>query len=98
VRASRFCVSAFLLFRTAYRVLSRVLHTVTARLRSIAVFDGSLKRSPCMMHCIVLHHRVPPGTYLTYLKVPLRYLSTLKEKDNHNTIVPALLGIEPNIN
>ena len=21
-----------------------------------------------------------------------------KEKDNHNTIVPALLGIEPNIN
>lgn len=77
MRASRFCVSAFLLFRTAYRVLSRVLHTVTARLRSIAVFDGSLKRSPCMMHCIVLHHRVPPGTYLTYLKVPLRYLSTL---------------------
>jgi hypothetical protein len=57
---------------------------VAARLRSISVFDGSLKRSPCMMHCIVLHHRVPPGTYLglayydNLIHTPLQALSSSK--------------------
>jgi hypothetical protein len=32
------------------------------------------------------------------LMVPASVREGDKEKDNHNTIVPALLGIEPNIN
>jgi len=66
VRASRFCIPT-----TAYSLLSNVLHAATARFRSIPVFDGSLKRSPCMMHCIILHHLVPPGKVLKVLRACL---------------------------
>ncbi len=34
---------------------------------------------------------------IRFAKIPQSNHDNIEEKDNHNTIVPALLGIEPNI-